>query len=110
MESTASGSFWATTIRAVKRFAPIFYFVPRVVGAHHVALGLDYVFDERELADYLKAMPETFPAGAVDPCDFVKPEQLPEIVAELVALGYDDADLVKILGGNLLRVARAVWK
>lgn len=85
-------------------------YVARLVGADHVALGLDYVFDERELADYLKAMPETFPAGAVDPCDFVKPEQLPEIVAELVALGYDDADLVKILGGNLLCVARAVWK
>ncbi|HEY1655070.1 MAG TPA: membrane dipeptidase [Candidatus Tumulicola sp.] len=85
-------------------------YVARLVGSDHVALGFDYVFDEGELADYLKTMPDTFPAGAIEPCDFVKPEQLPEIAGELVALGYRDDDLAKILGGNLLRVARSVWK
>lgn len=85
-------------------------YVARLVGTGHVAIGLDYVFDESELADYLKRMPDTFPAGAAQPCDFAKPEQLVEVVSELVALGYGDEDLVKILGGNWLRVARAVWK
>lgn len=85
-------------------------YVAHLVGTDHVALGLDYVFDQLELAEYLRKMPQTFPAGAAEPCDFVKPEQLPEIVEELIALGYNDGDLEKILGGNWLRIARAVWK
>ncbi|HKU81905.1 MAG TPA: membrane dipeptidase [Candidatus Tumulicola sp.] len=85
-------------------------YVARLVGTSHVALGLDYVFDELELAEYLKKMPATFPNGAAEPCDFVRPEQLPEIAAELLALGYGHEDLEKILGGNWLRVAQTVWK
>jgi membrane dipeptidase len=85
-------------------------YVARLVGVDHVALGLDYVFDEAELAEYLASMPETFPAGAAGPCDFVKPEQISEIVTQLASVGYADDDLAKILGTNLLRVAQTVWK
>jgi membrane dipeptidase len=82
-----------------------------LIGADHVGLGLDYVFDEQELATYLVELRHTFPD---DPAyatvsKFVAPEQLPEIVAQLMGMGYTEGDLAKILGGNHLRVAEACW-
>ncbi len=81
-------------------------------GIDHVGLGLDYVFDMEELDDYVKNNPETFPpeGGYAAGVKFVRPEQTPEIVDALLDLGYQGEDIAKILGGNLLRVARSVWK
>jgi membrane dipeptidase len=41
---------------------------------------------------------------------FVQPEQLEEIVSVLQGWGYRDEDLRAVLGGNLIRLAREVWK
>ena len=35
---------------------------------------------------------------------------MPELVDEMLRLGYSDAAVEGILGGNLLRVAQRVWK
>lgn len=89
-------------------------YVVRVAGIDHVALGLDYVFDNDELLAYLKSHPQMFGTDSQTmqqyACDFVAPEQIPEITACLKSLGYKDDDLRRVLGLNLLRVARAVWK
>lgn len=89
-------------------------YVARLAGVDHVALGLDYVFDNDELLDYLKSRPAMFGSDAKTlqqyACGFVAPEQVPEIVDCLAAMGYADADIQRILGLNLLRVAKAVWK
>ncbi|WP_165191528.1 dipeptidase [Caulobacter soli] len=84
----------------------------QLVGPDHVGLGLDYVFDMTELVDYLQKMRQTFPHDATYAADiqFVEPERFPGIAAALVAKGYGDADLAKILGGNWTRVAERVWK
>lgn len=84
----------------------------QLIGPDHVGLGLDYVFDEGELAMYLAELSHTFPddAAYATVSKFVAPEQLPEIVAILIGKGYTAADLAKILGGNHLRVAEACWK
>jgi microsomal dipeptidase-like Zn-dependent dipeptidase len=57
-------------------------------------------------------MRHTFPAGkGYDGVPkFVPPEQLPEIIAALLRRGYKEADIAKIAGLNLMRVARQVWK
>ena len=104
------GQFLGKNDTSSRTFARNVDYVARLAGVDHVALGLDYVFDEQELADYLASMPATFPAGSHEPCDFVRPEQIAEIVGELLSMGYSHDDLTKILGGNLLRVARTVWK
>jgi membrane dipeptidase len=85
-----------------------------VVGAEHVGLGLDYVFDQAEMNAYLEQHRDVFPA---DGCyadflspRFVSPLQLPELTAALLRLGYSDADVRAILGGNFLRVVSAVWR
>jgi membrane dipeptidase len=38
------------------------------------------------------------------------PNQLPEITDKLMDRGWAEADIRKLLGGNFLRVATAVWK
>ncbi len=86
--------------------------VVQKVGADHVGIGLDYVFDMEELDEYVKQHPEMFPpeGGYTEGVQFVQPEQTPEMVDAMLALGYSDTDIVNILGGNLLRVAEQVWK
>lgn len=86
-------------------------YVVQLVGIDHVGLGLDYVFDMQELADYVKSHPEIFPPekGYSEGPKFVPPESVGPIAAELLRLGYRAADVRKVLGGNFLRVARATW-
>ena len=70
------------------------------------------MFDTQELDDYLAKMSHTFPAelGYEKGVRMVAPEQLPGIVEILQNWGYGDSDLQAVLGGNLMRLARAVWK
>lgn len=86
--------------------------VVQLVGTAHVAVALDYVFDTRELETFVATMQHTFPPGLGYELGarFVPPEQIEEIVGELIGLGYRDEDLHAILGGNLLRLARTAWK
>jgi membrane dipeptidase len=84
-----------------------------LVGPQHVGIGLDYVYDQQELYDYIKARPDLFPPEKGYPSgqlNLVEPEQIPAIVETLLQTGWSDADIGGVLGGNNLRVARAVWK
>lgn len=86
--------------------------VVSLVGPGHVALGLDYVFDRKELDEILVSMRASFPPGLGydEPLLFLEPERLESVVAALMVRGYRTADLEALLGGNLMRLARAVWK
>ncbi|PUE47331.1 dipeptidase [Limnohabitans sp. 2KL-51] len=86
--------------------------VVQLVGPAHVSIALDYVFDLRELEEHVEKMKGTFPPGLGYELGarFVPPEQLEEIVVTLQCWGYSDADLTALLGGNLLRLAKQVWK
>ena len=88
-------------------------YVVNLVGARHVGLGFDYVFDQAELDEFLKKNPQSFPPEdgyGSSTMNIARPEQMPEITEGLVKLGYKDADILGILGGNHLRVAEQVWK
>jgi membrane dipeptidase len=106
------GSFLGKNDNSSETFARHVDHVAQLVGPQHVALGLDYVFDSQELDDYLSKMAHTFPAalGYEKGLRMVAPEQLEAIVLALQRLGYRDADLRAVLGGNLMRLARTVWK
>lgn len=82
----------------------------QVAGPAHVGIALDYVYDQQELVDYLKTMTHSFPDGLPPEIRLVAPEDLPVIVARLIGLGYREADLAMILGGNWLRIADANWR
>jgi membrane dipeptidase len=82
-----------------------------LIGAEHVGLGLDYVFDQQELDDYLRKHQDVFPPeqGYATGIAMVEPERIPRIAEALLGRGYGEADVQGILGHNNLRVARAVW-
>ncbi|MDP9018810.1 MAG: dipeptidase [Candidatus Eremiobacteraeota bacterium] len=85
-------------------------YVAKLAGIDHVALGLDYVFDNEELVAYLKARPEVFGKEAEVPTiDFVAPEQVSEIADCLISMGYAEVDVQRIFGLNWLRIA-SIWK
>lgn len=67
-------------------------FVIRAVGPDHVGLGTDFFGIERA------------PAG------FTTMADLPNLTAALVARGYGDDVVRKVLGENYLRVFRQVWQ
>jgi membrane dipeptidase len=83
-----------------------------LIGADHVGLGLDYVFDMEEMDEALAAKAHIFPKGwGYEPgIKIVAPEQLPELTEILLKRNYKEDDIRKILGGNLMRVAEAVWR
>ncbi len=87
-------------------------YVVQKVGPAHVGIGLDFVFDRQEMDDYLRSNTHTFPPGMGYDAGIrmVAPEQLPGIVDRLLRLGYAEEDVRAILGGNLLRIAQAVWR
>jgi len=104
--------FLAKTIFQAKPMRGTLTHVVQLVGPAHVSIALDYVFDMRELEEHLEKMKGTFPPGLGYEMGarFVPPEQLEEIVVTLQGWGYSDADLTALLGGNLLRLAKQVWK
>ena len=85
--------------------------IVQLIGIEHVGLGLDYVFDLAEIEDALNN-PAIFPPelGYNRPPDMVGPEMIEGLVVGLGKLGYSDDNLRALLGGNLLRVARQVWR
>ena len=87
-------------------------YVVQLVGPEHVGIGLDYVFDQQELIDFVAANPATFPPEeyADGRVAMVAPEQIPELAERFLQLGYSSQNIGDILGGNHLRVARAVWR
>jgi membrane dipeptidase len=86
-------------------------YVAQLVGPDHVGLGIDYVFDAQELADFLAQNPDVFPPEKYsDGIKMVAPEQIPEIAQGLLQRGYRAEDVRKVLGENHVRVARLVWR
>jgi membrane dipeptidase len=82
-----------------------------VAGEEHVAIGIDYVFDQSELDDYVATMAGTFPAqhGYSVGMRLTPPEALPQVVDALVRMGHPARRIEGVLGGNLLRLARERW-
>ena len=85
-------------------------YVVDLVGPEHVGLGLDYVLDWEEIEADVLANPAMFPPDLAGSIAMIEPEDIPQIVEGLCALGLSDSAIRGILGENWLRVARQVWK
>lgn len=93
--------------------------VIKVAGEDHVAVGLDV--GDRMTGDEWRALdihyPELF-SGATSEFERVFStaelwdfrQQKREMVKAMIARGYDDRKIEKMLGGNALRVFRALWE
>jgi membrane dipeptidase len=87
------------------------------IGAAHVGLGIDYSYPANGLEDDPPGLDRDFwwpPAHGygrgIARIRIAPPEQLPEITEGLLARGYGEADVLAILGRNMLELARRVWK
>lgn len=90
----------------------------KLMGVDHVAIGLDMSY-KRKLEDWAIAMVPDYPevVGLVPesefdkkfPADMSPASKWPNITKGLVARGYSDGDIKKILGDNMLRVYEEVW-
>jgi len=85
--------------------------VAQLVGSDHVGIGLDFVFDEAEMMEFVRATPKMFPPeqGFKNGIRMVPPEDVRAIASGLINRGYTREDLRKILGGNFLRIAQITW-
>jgi|SRR5579862_3897537 len=86
-------------------------YVAQRVGSRHVGLGLDYVFDQGHMNSVLEEHAGTWPTkwGYRPGIAFLAPSEVPAIANELLRLGWQQVDVENALGGNLMRVAVAVW-
>lgn len=87
-------------------------YVVQLVGPDHVGLGLDYVFDQQEIFDFVRDNPQVFPPeeGYADGLAMLPPSATPFIARALFSRGYTDSDVSAIMGGNHHRIAARVWK
>lgn len=106
------GIFLGENDASVATLADHMEYVARRVGAGHVGIGLDYVFDQNGLAQTLRENAAVWPEalGYRAGIRFVPPEGFGQLAVELARRGWSKEDLRAVLGGNLLRVAREVWK
>ncbi len=96
--------------------AAIDWLVERI-GPEHVGLGIDYSYPADGLDDDPPGLDRAYwwpPAEGygrgITGIRIATPEQLPEITEGLLARGYAEEAVRAILGGNMLALARRVWK
>lgn len=104
------GLYLGTESDLVSRLLDHIRYVVDLVGAEHVGLGLDFVFDRSALEEDVKAHPHLYPAGLSGSLAMIEPEAMGEIAEGLTKDNFTDEQIKGILGENWLRVARQVWR
>lgn len=108
--STAYLGEWPSLAEGV--FAHIDYLV-QLVGPEHVGLGTDYVEDAETVLRIFADRPDEWPVGghiAYDSIAYLPPEGIWQVVESMERHGYGESAIAAILGGNYVRIARAVWR
>jgi len=80
-----------------------------LVGIDHVGIGPDFVDYAPELI-LGDVATKGLSVSAQFPKDAENVTKMPNITKGLLARGYKEEEIKKILGGNFLRVLREVWK
>ncbi|MCK5553844.1 MAG: membrane dipeptidase, partial [Deltaproteobacteria bacterium] len=82
-----------------------------LAGVDHVGIGPDLL--ENWPVDLLRQIWAGTPVADMEfvyPNDFDSLAKFPNLTRGLVARGYSDEEIRKILGGNFLRIFQEVWK
>ena len=85
-----------------------------VMGIDHVGFGPDTFFgDHVGLHRPVRGQPDTGEVAGECEVDHVEglenPTEFPNVIRWLVGHGYDDEQIAKVAGGNVLRALRDVW-
>ena len=96
-----------------------FQYIEKLVGIDYVAFGPDTLFGDhvalhRVFREYLAitATEENLPPfPRVEYVDGLEnPSEFKNIIRWLVKHGYSDQEIAKVIGGNILRVVKRVWR
>lgn len=106
-------------VHTIESFMEHFEYVANLVGIDHVAFGPDTLYGDHVGLHHVFAsqlsIKSSHTAGMeFDEVEYVKGLENPSecfwnISRWLVKHGYSDADIAKVIGGNILRVLEAVW-
>ena len=109
---TGIGVFLGEDDASVPTFMRHLDYMVELAGPEHVGLGIDLVYDIEGWNRFFLANKDRYwrDYGETPPAQFLQPEALPVVTEAMLDRGYSDSDVRAILGGNYLRVARAVWK
>ncbi|WP_194916529.1 dipeptidase [Catenulispora rubra] len=109
----------ANPVHSIASVMDHFRYCVDLIGAEHVAFGPDTFFGDHvalhgqvagtlNLAAFHAAGPPFTPVGYVDGLENPG-ECFPNIVRRLVGDGWSDAEIVKVIGANVLRVLDRIW-
>lgn len=88
-------------------------YIAELIGPQHIGLGLDLVFDNHALNDWIRTRADEWP-GADDPdwpgFSYATPEQIPGLTQIMLDHGYSEQVIKGILGENWIGVMRKVWQ
>ncbi|WP_230579774.1 membrane dipeptidase [Coxiella burnetii] len=85
-------------------------YITKLVGAQHVAIGLDNLYFANQFSEFMSQQGITHPqayASKVNNATLWKclqPENVIEVVEMLLQRGYSENEIKGILGGNILRI------
>ena len=103
---------------SIESFMEHFEYIAKLVGIDHVAFGPDTLFgDHVALHEAFASQLSITASRGQQPTQLVEyvdgienpAEAFPNIVRWLVKHGYSDADIGKVIGGNVMRVLEQVW-
>ena len=100
----------------IENFMDFVDYVVKLVGVDHVAFGLDlnpgWEYDSSGYYKWTKLYPSLAPKSFEERIveGLEKGEEVKNIARGVVARGYSDEDMMKILGGNLLALFQKVWQ
>jgi membrane dipeptidase len=104
--------FLGANVELVTRLLQHLRYAIDLIGAEHVGLSLDYVFDRAELDEFARSNPTIFPPGMdmSGGMGMVEPEAFGAIAEGLARDNLTDAQIRGVLGDNWLRIATRVWR
>ena len=100
-------------------------YVAKLVGPEHVGIGTDWMHPKERRADppsaahnpleihqdaHFKASGGKSRGPSWDKIDYAAPTQMPELTDLMLKRGYSEMDVRSVLGQNMMRVAKQVWK
>ena len=108
---------WPDDITPLQAAKMIDYYV-KLIGVNHVGIATDDMFTTEPTLNFVKKNPTMYADGGYMLNAFKKGDTgcaelsiiLPAITDELWKIGYSIEDLVKIYGGNKMRVYQQVWE
>lgn len=96
-------------------FAKHVAYVANLVGPEHVGIGIDTFTTQDQINDMPKDLdedhwwPKEHYKTGIGKLRYLQPEDIPKIHEALNTIGFSQLEKHKILGGNMLRVAKQCW-